>query len=47
MDDAHLDLNHENVGSILIVSEVVNDHKDHNNSDSDNDDDDDYDDHDD
>ena len=40
MDDAHLDLDHENVGSILIVSEVVNDHKDHNNADSDDDDDD-------
>ena len=33
-DDAHLDLDHDNVGSILIVSEVV---EDHNNADSDND----------
>ena len=47
MDDAHLDLDHENVGSILIVSEVVNDHRDRNNADSDNDDDDDHDDGDD
>ena len=46
MDAAHLDLDHENVRSILIVSEVVNDHRDHNNADSDNEDDD-HDDHDD
>ena len=32
-DDAHLDLDHDNVGSILIVSEVVDDLKDHNNAD--------------